>query len=164
MKNKTQGGPACRQAGQTIIEVLVAFGVAVILVAAITIVILSALSNAQFSKNQNLATQYAQQGMEVIRQMRNSDLTTFNGISEGDYCLDKNSTSVRTKGLGCGTNIDGVFVREVNVDKNSSLCANVATGITVSVSWSDSKCTSSTFCHITKLVSCLSDYTIVPTP
>lgn len=157
-----------KEKGQTLIEVLAAFGVAVVLVAAIAIAVVSALSNAQFSKNQNLATQYAQQGMEIIRQMRNNDFAAFNVLS-GDYCLDKNSNTPRSKGLGCGQNIDNIFVREVGIEKNSLSCpieGSDETRVTVSTSWSDSKCTdkSNLFCHSAKFVSCLSNVNVVATP
>ena len=155
--------------GQTLIEVLAAFGVAVMLATAITIAVISALSNATFSKNQNLATQYAQGGMEMIRKMRNDNFTTFDGLS-GNYCLDKRCVGLTdslpycwTRGTGCGTNIDNVFVREVAIEKNSPSCANAAK-VTVATSWSDSKCTSSPFCHSVQLVSCFSNINAIPAP
>lgn len=151
--------------GQTLIEALVALGAAVIIVSAITIVVISALNNAQFSKNQNLATQFAQQGMEIMRQMRDSNWGTFDELSRA-YCLDKGSNMPVPKApiAGCGQNVD-VFVREVDIEKNSSSCSD-ATKITVIVFWNDAKCTSSTnlFCHKVELVSCFSDSRVVPTP
>lgn len=157
--------------GQTLIEALVALGAAVIIVSAITAVVISALNNAQFSKNQNLATQFAQQGMEIMRQMRDSDWTTFNGLESATYCLNKESNSLTSYGLGCGQNVD-MFIREVHIDKSSdssNSCINnteVNTEVTVSVLWSDNKCTSSTnpFCHKVELVSCFSDLRLIPTP
>ena len=76
--------------GQTIIEVLVALGASVAIIAAVTIAVTSALSNSLYNKNQNLATQYAQQGMEIMRQMRDSDWSSFSALSgnPAQYCLD----------------------------------------------------------------------------
>lgn len=149
--------------GQTLIEALVALGAAVIIVSAITIVVISALNNAQFSKNQNLATQFAQQGMEIMRQKRDSSWGTFDEL-EGDYCLNKESNSLTSYGLGCRQNVD-MFIRKVNIDKSSSDCS-LATKVTVTVSWSDNKCTShaNLFCHKVELVSCFSDSGVVSTP
>ena len=151
--------------GQTLIEVLVSFGVAVVLVSAITIAVLSALSNAQFSKNQNLATQYAQQGMEIIKQMQNNDFAAFDALSSGvAYCLDKNSYLELKRAMTC-TFIDNVFVREAAIEKTSTTCGG--TKVTVSTLWSDSKCTGTgqdLYCHSAKLVSCLSDSNIMATP
>lgn len=153
--------------GQTLIELLASFSIAIVLVSAIVIVVVSALSNTQFSKNQSIATQYSQQGIEIIRQMRDNDFGTFNAFS-GNYCLDKNSTNPRLKGsVPCGLNIDNIFVREVIIEKNSLSCpiqGSNATKVTVLTSWSDSKCPESVFCHSAKLVSCLSNVNVVPTP
>ncbi len=158
---------ASSKKGQTLIEVLAAFGVAVVLVSAIAITVVTALSNATFSKNQNMATQYAQQGMEILRQMRNTDFATFNFLS-GNYCLDKNNT-LSPEGTGCSRNVDNTFVRKVTVEKSSSTCGSVgssfATKATLLVSWSNSKCTAATpFCHTTQFVSCFSDFNLVPSP
>ena len=174
--SKCMKGPFGKsQGGQTLIEALVALGAAVIIVSAITIVVISALNNAQFSKNQNLATQFAQQGMEIMRQMRDSNWTTFSDLSEEAYCLDKGSNIPVLKDLtiiaGCGhsgqsgQNVD-LFAREVDIEGgNSPDCAS-ATKVTVVVSWNDAKCTNSTnlFCHKVELVSCFSDSRVVPTP
>lgn len=149
------------EGGQTLIEVLAAFGVAVVLVAAIAIAIVSALSNAQFSKNQNLATQYAQQGMETIRRMRNNDFAAFDTLSSS-YCLDKDSTTPSREPCKF---IDNIFIREVKIRTTLSSCLD-ATEVTVSTSWSDSKCTDPTnlYCHSAKFVSCLSNVNVVATP
>lgn len=157
--------------GQTLLEVLAALGTAAIVVGAITVVVISALNNAQFSKNQNLATQYAQQGMELLRQVRDTNWTTFASYPSGDYCLDKGSSTPRAKSIDCGQNVD-IFVREVVLERGELLClpptpppspTNVVRA-TVTVSWSDSKCTGVGFCHRVRLVSCLSDFSVVPTP
>lgn len=155
-----------RDCGQMLIEILVAMGTAVVIISAITVTVISALNNAQFSKNQNLATQYAQQGMEVVRKIRDSDWSLFSSYSTGDYCLDKGSTVLRQMVLvDCGQNVD-TFVRQIDIEKSSSDCSNSQTKITVSVSWSDSKCTTgdNLYCHSIQLVSCLSDVKVVPSP
>lgn len=161
--------------GQTIIEVLVALTTAIVIVSAITMVVITALRNVEYTKAQNTATRYAQEGMEFMRFMRDSNYTLFNGLAGGvPYCLDKGATVLYAP---CPTtsNVD-LFLRTITLEKNSLYCAaaslptptptplNTSTKVTVSVSWTDSKCASSTRCHQAKLVSCLSDYTVVPTP
>lgn len=150
--------------GQTLIEVLVAITAAVLVISAIAVAIISALNNAQFSKNQNMATQYAQEGMEIIRQIRSSDWSTFNNLSTGHYCLDKDSKEL-VLSIDCGQNVD-IFVREIDIEKNSSSCNNNQTKAIIQVSWSDGKCTNriNLFCHKVRLVSCFSDFNVVPTP
>lgn len=164
--------------GQTLIELLASFSVAVVLVSAIAIAIISALSNTQFSKNRSVATQYSQSGIEMIRQMRNNDFAAFDGLSDRNYCLDKRcpgiTDSLRSNpncwtrsGARCELNIDNIFIREVEIVKDSSSClieGTDATKVTVSTLWSDSKCKDPLFCHSAKLVSCFSNSNVVPSP
>lgn len=168
--------------GQSLIEVLVALGTAVIVLAAIVSSVINALNNAQFAKNQNLATQYAQEGMETIRKMRDSDWNTFSA-KDGSYCLDKGSSELKGKDYsvaGCsssgsnGQNVDSFFVRQIDIEKNSANCSvpvggsGYTTKAIVTVSWTDSKCTDTDpvkqFCHKSQLSSCFSDFNIIPTP
>lgn len=161
------------QKGQTLIEVLVGLATAVVVIAAITTATISSLNNATFSKNQNLATQYAQQGMEFMRKLRDNSYSTFQGLS-GTYCLAKECTKLTssnpkcwtpTSGNTCNQNID-YFVRQIDVQQNSPNCDGASTQIVAKVSWFDAKCTSgtNTFCHQVLLTTCLSNYQVVPTP
>lgn len=130
------------QKGQTLIEVVAALGVSLVVISAMTVAVITALSTAQFSKNQNLATQYAQQGMEIMREKSNTEFNTF--TSSATYCLSKNSTTlVASGGTSCTANIDSTFVRQVTVEPGSTDCNSGGSGgtkITVTVSWTDSKC------------------------
>lgn len=163
--------------GQSLIEVLVGITSLVIVIAAITTASITALNNAQYSKNQNLASSFAQQGMEVMRNLRNYDYGTFQTLS-GDYCLAKNCSTLNNNGVStanpCGKksglrcapeqNID-FFVRTVTVSPSSSDCQS-ETKVEVSVAWYDGKCQDSNniFCHMVNIRSCLSSYTVIPTP
>lgn len=150
--------------GQTLLEALVALGAAIVIISSIVIAVISSLSNAQFSKNQNLANHFAGEGMETVRKIRDASWTNFLSYTSTYYCLSQNSTTLIPKGLGCGQNV-GIFVREINIEHNNGSC-NSNTRATVQVSWSDNKCTSTTdtFCHKVKLVSCFSNNNAVPTP
>lgn len=161
--------------GQTLIEVLVALAAIVVVTSAITVSVISALHNAEYSKTANLATQYAQQAMEQIKSMRNTDYANFASLV-GNYCYAKACTKLAStndtsnpcwqkQGQYCLQNVD-TFVREIGIEQTSPTCGGVATKITVTVSWSDSKCTDRIhlYCHQEALVSCLSDYQVVPLP
>lgn len=151
--------------GQTLIEVLVALGAAIAVLFGITIAVLSSLNNAKFTQNQNLANKYAAQGMEIVRQLRDSSSSGLSQYSNTYYCLDQNG-NLTAKGLECGQNV-GVFVREVKLEQNSSSCGG-GTGVssTISVSWSDSACTSvsNSYCHQVKLISCFSNPATISAP
>jgi len=154
--------------GQTLIEVLVGLATAVVILSAITLATLTSLDNIEFSKNQNQATQYANQGMELIRNMRDTQYSLFSQLSN-HYCMAKSCRSLTSAPgmcgssltqVACGQNVD-TFVREVFFEKQSTTCQGVNTKVTVSVSWFDTKCQSSTspFCHQVVIVSCFGSTT-----
>ncbi len=169
--------PAGGEGGQTLIEVLLALGVAVIIVTAITAVIVTALNNATFTKNQNLANQYVQQGMEIVRAIRDKSWNDFFNYNLTNYCLPQDSTVPEHKtGPSCEGQGDifvgGVkFIREITLNRNYPDCrgpTNTKVKVTVKVQWSDSKCPEvppqARFCHEVKLVSCFTKINVVPTP
>lgn len=134
---------ASKQQGQSLLEVLVAFAVVLIVLSAVTAVILSSLTQADHSKNINLATQYAQEGMELARGRGNFQ-------PNDQFCLGSDGEFVA--GM-CPTANLGIFKREVTVE--TSGCGLVLRKVTVSVSWSDGRCNNSPFCHKVPIVSCI---------
>ena len=138
--------------GQTLIEVLVALGIISIIVTALAALVVTSMSNAQLSKNQNQALDYAREGMEVVRRLRDEDVVGFRSYNN-TFCLDKGSGVL---GVDCANlNIDNFFLRKVIIVQ-SGCSANVAS-VVVTVSWADGKCTSgNAFCRVTRLESCLS--------
>lgn len=159
-------------AGQTLLELLVAMSAGVVVLAAITVIVITALYNIQFAKTKNLATQYAQEGLEVTRHLRNSDFSAFNALPQNN-CLASASATLTPQGVGgCGPNIvdayTNTFSREVIIrlsDVADGLkCGNPAKKkITANVSWTDGKCTVA-YCHTVSLTTCLTDFMIIPTP
>jgi Tfp pilus assembly protein PilV len=179
--------------GQTIIEVIVALTTAVVIVSAITIAVITALRNAEYSSAQNTATRYAQEGVEFLRFMRDSNFPQFKQLAEANvnyYCLAKGATTLSIPPPGelstqqCTNSsvvIDDIYSRKIEFASNDAYCnplqpptaippatpiptiANTSKKITVTVSWTDGKCPNSSRCHSAKMVSCLSDYTLVPT-
>jgi len=172
------------ESGQTLIEVLIAFATLAVVVTASTMAVISALNNAQFVKNQHLATQYAQQGMEIIRSMRENDFNTFLQLANPDnlpnpdriiyYCMAKSCESLSlVSGASCGTttipcarqNVDS-FVRGVEIDRTQfNQCNNGdSTQISVLVSWADGLCPRGVYCHTSSVYSCLAPINSVPVP
>jgi type II secretory pathway pseudopilin PulG len=158
-----------KQKGQIMVEALIALGVAVVIIAAITSMIVSALSNAVAARNQDLATQYAKQGMEILRNMSKTDWTKFSLLDTSvTPCLSKGSNEPEVPPpddsnpqKGCGQNID-TFIRRVDVNSDAVFLDCGEEGsikAMVTVFWSDNKCrdTNELFCHSVKLESCFSD-------
>jgi Tfp pilus assembly protein PilV len=63
------------QKGQSLVEVVIALAIAVTIVIAFTNATISSIRNANYAKNQNQATKYVQQALEVIRAIRDQDGT-----------------------------------------------------------------------------------------
>lgn len=64
----------CRQAGQSLIEVIIAATVGVLVVTALTFATIFSLRNASFAKNSAQATKLAQEGIERVRSGRDRNL------------------------------------------------------------------------------------------
>jgi type II secretory pathway pseudopilin PulG len=140
--------------GQTLIEALVALGVATIVISAIAISVITGMDNANFAKNQNLATQFAQQGMDILRQQSQSDWTSFSAKPLTTYCLNQGNADLSAN---CSSaNINSFFLRKV-ILSGSNPAGPCTTGekISVVVSWSDGKCPAANrYCHNVTLDSC----------
>lgn len=164
--------------GQTIIEVVVALGAGIIVLSAMTMAVVTALNNASQSTNESQATLVAQQGIEIMRNMRNNNYSALAGLQNNTYCLAESCTAVTSSsnsscGLQtttCPVNVDNKFIRKVELRQNSTAClasnatpvpGSKQTYINITVSWTDSKCRNSSnqYCHSVALNTCLSNYT-----
>ncbi|MCL5676239.1 MAG: hypothetical protein M1120_03905 [Patescibacteria group bacterium] len=122
--------------GQTLIEMLMALGAGVLIVMAIIGGVVVANRNSQFSKNQNLATRYAQEGIELIRSQRdqlgwNAFYSAYNNVPQ---CIDGSAKFTNMAG-SCGQNVASFFSRSATFfDTNGS---GKSLTVTVTVSWSE---------------------------
>jgi Tfp pilus assembly protein PilV len=175
-----------KNAGQTLIEVLIGLSASAVVMAAIATATLSALSNSDYTRNQNLATNYAQQGMEIVKNLQSIDYGTFSSLN-GVYCfadtcneIDGDPTHTgqscaKISGSRCPgiLNVHGSFIRTVEVhagDSEAATCNETGSTdnikINVIVAWNDQKCTDRTnlYCHNVTISSCFNNAQIVPTP
>jgi Tfp pilus assembly protein PilV len=148
--------------GQTLIETLVALAVGVVVVSAITVISVTTLSNAQYVRSQENATKYAQEGIEMMRKIRNSSYAGFRSYTASSYCLDEGATTLTTTGPCTTPNILETFIRTVQITQNG--CGANISRVTVTVSYRTGKCASNTYCHSSRLVSCLSTVNPVSAP
>jgi|SRR3989344_2160265 len=141
-----------KEAGQTIIEATIALASILLTLAAISIAISTSVSNSQFIKQQTLVSKYAQDGIEQLRYIRNTNPTTF-FAQEGIYCMNEDD-SLAT-GSCTEVNIANTFKREAEFTQIPSVECGNSTKVVVSVYWSTAKCGKvNTFCHKSQLVSC----------
>jgi len=171
------------QKGQSLVEVLIALGVATIVVSAMAVAAITSVNNADFSKYQNVATQYAQEGIEVVRQKSQTDWTTFRSTYVGEapdhptglvWCLDQGTTMLDASPLsGCAKNIRDqnsrlFFVRDVTLTATQFIAyttpnvvhpaCNGTVQATVRVAWTDGKCSGpNDYCHAVVLNSCFTN-------
>jgi hypothetical protein len=143
--------------------------IAVVVITGITFAVTSSVKNSTFSKNQNLAASYAQEGMEIVRAIRDRSWASFTAPGSPNQCLPQNSTTlVQRSGPDCnGEGNVGIFIREVTLNNNSPDCTSAAnnTKVTVQVRWGDNACPSNNpFCHQVELVSCFSNFNFAPAP
>lgn len=142
------------ESGQTLLEVLVAFVVAALVVGAIVITTLLSLRNAQFSQNQLQATKLAQQAIEEIRTIRDRDDPQINYpsslnptkfsvfLSHPEYCLDPCYFSLSDSSLNLTAisdtkpqSIGGGFSRQIIIQTTTGGLNQKTVG--VKVSWVD---------------------------
>jgi Tfp pilus assembly protein PilV len=148
--------------GQTLLEALIALSAIALVISGISVTIVNSLNNAGYGKTQAVATQYAQEGLDVVRRMREGDYATFSGYS-GSYCLSKGANMLTAIGT-CqqSPNVDS-YIRIVSIEQNPG-CGVDIRKVTVSVSWTDGRCTAGSFCHSSKLVSCVSAVSQIQAP
>ncbi len=98
--------------GQSLIEMIVAIAVVLIVVVALVAITTVSIRNANFSRNQALATKYAQEGIEKVRAYRDqTDWATFTGNCQAPPGLTA-PPSPFTRTITCPGNGD---TREVKV-------------------------------------------------
>lgn len=143
-----------KQKGETLIEALGALAIISVVIAAVASVVISSISNATYNENVTQATKYAQQGMEQVRQIRNTDYAGFQ-LYDGTYCLAKDQQTLGNKQSACTTPNVNTFIRSVQIDQKPGCSKNVPK-VSVDVSFTDGKCSSGVYCHKQTYTTCLS--------
>ncbi|MEX0587547.1 MAG: hypothetical protein WD159_02250 [Patescibacteria group bacterium] len=64
-----------RRPGQSLVEAIVAVGITVLVITGLVVLAVGAVRSATLSRNRSLAVQYAQEGMEALRSVRDRDFS-----------------------------------------------------------------------------------------
>jgi Tfp pilus assembly protein PilV len=125
--------------GQSLVEAVVTLGVVVLLVTGLIVGTTSSLRYAENSRTRNLATQYAQEGLELARQKRDDGWSTFIKLS-GMRCVKIDDQGVTViADIGTCPETDGRFTRTISFTPDSQVEKEITQMIVVSsVSWSAS--------------------------
>lgn len=148
--------------GQTLIETLASLAIISIVITAIGVVVTTSLNEAKYDQFLTLATKYAQQGIEIVQQIRDDSYTGFTAYN-GIYCVAKGQTTLgNAQANGCTTpNVDN-FIRSITI--RPSGCGFNVSIITVSVSFTDAKCHTGIYCHTAVDNTCLSTINPIHAP
>lgn len=104
------------RSGQTLAEIVVVLGVVLLLVTGLVVGATGSLKAARFAKAKSIAMGYAQEGMEIVRNIRDTGWGTFQGYGDTSgklWCLDKSKVWTDAASLPGGlcpvNNIPDVF-------------------------------------------------------
>lgn len=172
--------------GQTILEAVIALAAILIILAAVSVSVVTSINNSSFIKNQNLASKYAQEGIEYIRNVISSDTSSTSQYNNfvtnlvgSERCFGPiDPSGANPIGTACSSasttnvNIPAVspaYKRTVRFESGKCTSeGDFSDGlvVTVRVYWSSGKCTSTdTFCHKQEVKTCFIDPAIAaPTP
>lgn len=112
--------PFSKNQGQSLVELIAATAVLLLIITGVIIATNRSVKNSDFSKMQALATKYAQEGMENVRNLRETNPVTF-----------WTKTGIETETIQSGT---VSFTRETTYVPNAQ---KTSMQITVVVKWQD---------------------------
>lgn len=120
------------ESGQTLVEIVISLGIVLLLIAGLIVSTTAAVHTSDQDRVRSQSVQYAQEGLELTRELRDSNWSTFQARS-GLWCLDKTNTWTQG-GISCPVNINNFFSRGVTFTWNSGASRME---ITSTVSWQD---------------------------
>jgi Tfp pilus assembly protein PilV len=179
MKNQTKdyrlqttasSNSAVDQRGQSLLELTVLVGLALIVVSGLVIVTVNGLKNSQYSQNQTQATKLAQEGMDEVKSIedRNCAVSTgslylwYNSKNGGADLVWSNSWSTPqsfqiTNYSTCSETLAGLTTAAHDIDPNTA--GGIFTrDVTIEDYSSSSNCNPSSSCKVVKVQVTWSDY------
>lgn len=107
--------------GQSIIEIIIALAMMVLVLLALVWISIVAVRNANFSKNQALASQYSQELLEWLRSERDDDWTAFVSRAGAagaptSYCF-QNLSWPGSGACSSGQTVGAIFLRQGSLEQ-----------------------------------------------
>ena len=159
------------------IEAIIALAVVIVIITAVVVVVTSSLSGSSSNTHRDKATAYAQEGIEVLRDIKTADFTLFTTTyPSGSYCLAEivNSPTIQAGDQCDGDgeyNILGSFIRRIYIN-HSGIDGRVSPNVAKcdsgsfaasTVLWTDSKCISGNInCHDVEISTCFKNLNSLP--
>jgi len=122
--------------GQSMVEAVVAVGIVILLITGLVAATTSTLRFGQMSKARTQALQYAKEGLEIVRIIRDTSWDDIPQVS-ATHCLPKGQQVLGV--LPCPMDIDLMFSRTVVFSEDGTTCVSPnCRKATVTVSWIES--------------------------
>lgn len=121
--------------GQTLLELIISIGVVVFVMLGLVVAVTSSLRFGQSSRSRSRAVKYAQEAVEITRQLR--DVNTwdtffaYTGASTKTWCLNKDGAWYVDGSPSCDI-LDGIFSRLVTLTWQDPIVH-----VQVNVSWQE---------------------------
>lgn len=158
--------------GVILIEAVLALGVIGVILTALVTALVSSVNSSNYTKDQSVATGYAQEGLEIARNDKDVD---FSILQNGTYCLGDGAYSIEgldstsSPDADCSGNVESKYTRTIYIstsgnDNRTSGATECSTNpgspavfVESKVSWTDSKCSGGALCHNVALNSCFAN-------
>ncbi|MBI3384756.1 hypothetical protein HY030_01015 [Candidatus Gottesmanbacteria bacterium] len=126
-----------KKPGQSMIETLIALGIGVLIIVALVQSIVTSIKNSQFAKNQTLATRFSQEGIEIIRSVRDrlGWPSFYNSYNTKTKCLGSNDYTTWGDTLPCTINTGDIFSRQASFSDPSGSGNQILVNVTTA--WTD---------------------------
>ncbi|NIT04034.1 hypothetical protein GTO10_03850 [Candidatus Saccharibacteria bacterium] len=122
--------PKKEKSGQSLVEAVVALGIALVVITGLVALAVIAVKTATLTRNRSLAVQYAQEGLEALRSVRDRDFTSL-PTSGGPYQVVWTGSEWET---APGTQAIDIYTRSFTVSEPEAGKLR----FNLSVSWTDS--------------------------
>jgi len=122
--------------GQTLLELILALGVIAIVLTGLVSAVTSSLRYSQSSQLRSRGVKYAQEGLELVRKLRDSNtwdvFLTYSGAGTKSWCLSETGVWSSNGGSGCPIVSGSTFWRILTFTWSDPLM-----DVTSEVSWAD---------------------------
>lgn len=137
MKKILSRGQALRlRSGQALVEILVALGIAVIVIVALVSVVVTSVSNSTFAKTQGEANRYSREANEWIRSERDRNWNAFSARTGSIWCL---STLTWPSSAGACSTTSTIPNTSLRRETTLTLMSANQIDVTARVYWADPK-------------------------
>ncbi len=171
--------------GSTLVEAIMSLALVTIIITAVVAAVISSVNNSQASNDRAFALDYAEEGLDLLRDLKSEDFTSFTTtyslktpIENNYYCLSDDDNALPDSTLSnctSGNVANGKYLRKVFIHynpapattpggrnpQNDVKCAGSGIFASSIVYWSDSKCSDGSYCRSVELNTCFYDTNVI---